>query len=551
MEPMDHLFSSPEKSTRKTNGVNGRVNSTLSSDEMDIADSRSFQGEYTGSQYLILETVGTVPEPMAVLSARNVMRMPLPKSKSPRKTFLNSPARRHTSLGPRSSPARGAAVTGKTPQMTARVLKFGKESPDGNNDSAYSNRSPPGIAGGLIDKNFEKLTSAPLIHLHYSSYAEDNNEDLDQNPILDDGEMDDSEDSMQMLEGGEDDSDIGDQAPDDEPAGQSEEESEREEIQVASIKKKGGKRKQPHTNQEVEEKRPKKKTRRSLSELPSDGESMAQPTKKRGRPSKANASAKAAANPKSTTKKQKPPPISQAESPEVQRGPPLPRNNRGLIILRRETPNDATGFQTTRSGRNSIKPVAYWKNERIEFYGDEAADGAHGKIILPRIKEVVRADEQVVYRPKKPHTKSSKGKRRAAPSSESEDDEVEPWETEPGRIVGDVVEWDLENDSSEIEEREDEIALSSAAIITRDVKDANFKFAKTLTLPFFGSGMVDLPPGGIKKPKNSRKMQMVFFVFYGRVEVSVNGNVFRIGKGGMWQVPRSKSPSSSLNNTGY
>jgi centromere protein C len=50
--------------------------------------------------------------------------------------------------------------------------------------------------------------------------------------------------------------------------------------------------------------------------------------------------------------------------------------------------------------------------------------------------------------------------------------------------------------------------------------------------------MVDLPPGAVKKPKNSRKMQMVFFVFYGRVEVTVNDTTFRIGKGGMWQVPR-------------
>jgi centromere protein C len=50
--------------------------------------------------------------------------------------------------------------------------------------------------------------------------------------------------------------------------------------------------------------------------------------------------------------------------------------------------------------------------------------------------------------------------------------------------------------------------------------------------------MVDLPPGAVKKPKNSRKMQMVFFVYYGRVQVTVNDNVFRIGKGGMWQVPR-------------
>lgn len=76
----------------------------------------------------------------------------------------------------------------------------------------------------------------------------------------------------------------------------------------------------------------------------------------------------------------------------------------------------------------------------------------------------------------------------------------------------------------------------------RDISGAEFRFAKTLTLPFFGSGIVDLPPGGAKRSKNSRKMQMVFFVFYGRVTVEMGTPTtsFGIGKGGQWQVPRGK-----------
>ena len=77
----------------------------------------------------------------------------------------------------------------------------------------------------------------------------------------------------------------------------------------------------------------------------------------------------------------------------------------------------------------------------------------------------------------------------------------------------------------------------------RDIAGADFKFAKTLTLDFFGSGMVDLPPGCVKRMKNSRRMQMVFFVFYGRVMVNVGTppTKFSIGKGGQWQVPRGKA----------
>ena len=58
--------------------------------------------------------------------------------------------------------------------------------------------------------------------------------------------------------------------------------------------------------------------------------------------------------------------------------------------------------------------------------------------------------------------------------------------------------------------------------------------------------MVDLPPGGVKRMKNSRKNHMVFWVFRGRVRVEVAGTAFSIGRGGMWQVPRGKPPTLSF-----
>lgn len=87
-----------------------------------------------------------------------------------------------------------------------------------------------------------------------------------------------------------------------------------------------------------------------------------------------------------------------------------------------------------------------------------------------------------------------------------------------------------------------EIAYSASAISALQVPTNNnsFKYAKTLTLPFFGAGMVELPPLGVKRPKNSRKMQMVFCVVAGRVNVEVSGNTFRMSRGGIFQVPRGK-----------
>ena len=67
---------------------------------------------------------------------------------------------------------------------------------------------------------------------------------------------------------------------------------------------------------------------------------------------------------------------------------------------------------------------------------------------------------------------------------------------------------------------------------------------KTLSLPFFGAGLVDLPPGAVKHLKDPGVMQLVFFVASGRVTVSVNGTMFGIGKGGIFEVPRGKGSLS-------
>jgi centromere protein C len=245
---------------------------------------------------------------------------------------------------------------------------------------------------------------------------------------------------------------------------------------------------------------------------------------------------------KSTVAKPNSSPMNISSPAVVQRGPPRPKNSRGLYILRRETPDNSSH---TRSGRHVIKPLAYWKNETVVYGEDQAVDG-DTNFLLPTIKEVIRAEEVEEEHPKRGAKKSaSKSKKRRQVTDPEEDGEdlAEPWESEPGRIYGEVRVWDPEDILGDMsEEVEEEIALSSAAIITTYIPGTTVRFAKTLTLPFFGSGMVDLPPGGIKKTKNSRRMQMVFFVFYGRVNVTVNGNAFRIGKGGMWQVPRGRVP---------
>jgi centromere protein C len=553
--------------------------------------------------------IGTIPDVQDMLEKRAGFRLP-PRSKSPIKTFLKSPARKNPSFDAVSSPTRGTIVVPRAASVSAsvrRTLNFS------NGDSSLGSSSLKKRAESALPS----LTSAKLTATNHvlsplgndgstdMERSEDYSEQVEENTEL---EANIDDDVMQMGDTGNDD-ESGFQANMEDEEEEPELEPEPELVpkpQTATAKKmkrkaveqelseqpaKKARGRPKRTEEPVVEEEPEKptrKTRRSLDKAPplpeappkkksgrqmkiaeeepeldsvieeesekkSKGKSKKhfeheeaaptkKPTEKTRKTTKSSVAAKAAS--KSITKKPKLAAIEEIDSPQVKRGPPLPRNNRGLVILRRETPAEGLGFKQTRSGRNSIKPLAYWKNERIEFDPEEEnSDGAHGKFLLPSIKEVIRADE--LEAPVSKRSKSyyrSKSKKARTVEPESEDDSsalIEPWESEPGRFVGEVREWDpTDPQGTFAEEVEEEIAFSKQAIVTQPVKHASFRFAKTLTLPFFGSGMVDLPPGAVKKPKNSRSMQLVFFVHTGRVKVRVNETEFRIGRGGMWQVPR-------------
>lgn len=239
----------------------------------------------------------------------------------------------------------------------------------------------------------------------------------------------------------------------------------------------------------------------------------------------------------------------------VERVRARPGQQKSLYILRRETPADDT-VTHTRSGRVSVKPLAYWRNERCVYGGSpggaQLADGA--RFPLNSIKEIVRTDEVDHGIKKRGGGKKGKGKaRKRAQDSDSESDldldspRIDPnaqaWELERGIFRGAVSVWDPQQQAPLEVEEEVDLAYAPAAIETREVKGSDFKYAKLLSTPFFGTGIVDLPPGAEKRPKNSRRMVMSFFVASGRVTVEVGPygmvqSCFSVGKGGFWTVPR-------------
>lgn len=135
--------------------------------------------------------------------------------------------------------------------------------------------------------------------------------------------------------------------------------------------------------------------------------------------------------------KEKQPPVRPMPPPPQRDGRPQPRS---LQILRSETPADDEGSRTTRFGRHSVKPLAFWRGERF-VYGEGHLEGK--ELTLPAIKEIIRTEEVVVPRPKRQaYRRPGHHQRRQLDDLEEEDEEREPWETETGIVRAQVMQWD-------------------------------------------------------------------------------------------------------------
>ncbi|KAK7980720.1 Choline transport protein [Apiospora arundinis] len=590
MEPVDNLFSSPEKETAKrTNG----------------ASNDQSEGESDEEQSMELDDESQLG-PATVARMRNPSqgRLSIPRARSPVKTHLNSPARHNTHIAPGSSPARGSVVDDRAESPASKSVKR-------RLNFANPTLQPP-INGNSKAKSSGSQSGRPVNRLPSS----DDEEDLprqappkkNQLPVqqeIDDEEEEEEEEEedeepMEVLDMGGDNSDLEPPAHDepemeDESGQQEDEEEPAEEVSIEEEKPQPKKRGRKPKNKEADS---------SLVEAPNAAEPAEAPAKKqRGRPKRDSgvkapepatkgskrrvpeedhqdtsetADAEERGNKKARKEKGKAVkaemPISKPKakpgrkrkssgvgpaSPAMIPRAPMPKS-RGLQILRREGLGEGN-IRTTRSGRISAKPLEFWKGERYEFDTDNedlVPDKGGRHIKLATIKSVVRVeagpDEPKVKRRGRPGTGArGRPKRQASAEEDEEDEERSDWEDDPGRMVGECIVWrpEYEQEPPEGEEQveviDEEMAISEAAVQMKDIKGATFQFAKTLTLPFFGSGIVDLPPHSEKKPKNARKMQMVFFVHYGSVEVTIAGTQFRIGKGGQFFVPRGNHYSIS------
>ena len=139
--------------------------------------------------------------------------------------------------------------------------------------------------------------------------------------------------------------------------------------------------------------------------------------------------------------------VDQVVDDYTKRNGPLGKN-RSLCILRRENPED-DAVKHTRSGRVSVRPLAWWRNEKF-VYGDGNDVQVGQRFPVSTIKEIIRMEEQDTEsgrRGKKGKRRVKKSKSKAnrdEPSDDEAGDQAEPWETDTGVFYGPVKVWDPE-----------------------------------------------------------------------------------------------------------
>ncbi|KAK5798514.1 hypothetical protein VI817_004804 [Penicillium citrinum] len=497
MEEVEGLFSSPEKSPAKLNGFD---------EEEEEEDDRGSNGSEMSIEY------ENAPGPMDFLHADKRSQNLPPASQSPVK-------------GVTRNTYRSPSVQSSEPEQDLSSPSDGKSLLAANGNSRQD-PSPLGARSVNAGPNNRKSISQKAKVVPDTTLNDFSDEEQDENASF--AVQDDPEDGY----------DYGnDTMPHDEIAEPIEEDLDQSDSDAG---------------EEQEPPRPVEKPAQSTQKAPAAKTTADNKGKssggRRGRPAKASRAAeeeepeaRPAKKPKVTkeTRPQEPldPKLDKVVENYSQRSGPL--KGRSLYILKRENPSDSVTTHT-RSGRVSVRPLAYWRNERCVFGDGEAAEGQ--RYPLSTIKEIIRTEElEPENRGKGKKSgkrgKSSKSKNRQHDSSDEEDPNQDEWEKEDGVLHGIVPKWDPVAGNA-TQEEVTEIAYAPVGIKPKEVKGSTFLFAKLLTSSFIGSGIVDLPPEGVKKAKNSKKMHMVFYVCHGRVLVDVSGVGFSAGKGCVFQVPR-------------
>ncbi|KAJ5576316.1 hypothetical protein N7535_003242 [Penicillium sp. DV-2018c] len=505
MEEVDGLFSSPEKSPVRFNGFeDAEDNSSAESEVMSIDE-------------------GNAPEPMDFFKGTNGNRtsfLPPPAARSPVKSGLTGSPRRTPALQSTPDPEDLQSSSPSDGKGSTNVREESRQDVSPLSTRSMNVGPPNGVRQKPTTKAQLAAESEPAVLHDFSDFSDG---DGDENSFA--AVQPDFGDDLEEVQSG---SGAAEKLPNspglDRP--DHDDNSSTTSLQAEPVANKSTKQSAPKkskaNNNQAKKSAPRERTKSQR--RTAEDEVDPRPTKKRNTAETA-------------------PPVREPLEPGLDRvvenyaNRTGPLKGRSLYILKREIPTDSNATHT-RSGRVSVRPLAYWRNERCVFGDGEIAEGH--RYPLATIKEVIRTEEQEPEKkPKKGKRSSHKNKsKKQKDESSDEDEEVDLWEKEGGVLHGYTLKWDPKTQTSSKEEEVLDIAYAPSGIETREVKDSTFRFAKLLSSSFIGSGVVELPPDGVKKPKNSKKMHMVFYVCHGRVQVDISGVQFSAGKGCVFQVPR-------------
>ncbi|KAI5819019.1 hypothetical protein BZA77DRAFT_175976 [Pyronema omphalodes] len=255
-----------------------------------------------------------------------------------------------------------------------------------------------------------------------------------------------------------------------------------------------------------------------------------------------------------------------SETPASPAAPTASRPSQRIIIEAPPVTPAAADDGTRRSRRHRIAPLQYWKGEKIDYVLEAAQDKNGNAIRMPKIAALVRVEEATpIPKPTrarkttasvepvgKPLKRKRGTKKRQEEDEEEQDDysnlgELDDWEKgETGsddEDAGIKMGWTKvfppqfnKDDEPIMEERQ--LAYTKDRMQTSDIANGAFRFVKTVTQDTFGTGIMEVPPGGGKRTKSSGKMTLVFYMLAGRVTVTIADEKFRVRKGGQFMVPR-------------
>lgn len=233
-------------------------------------------------------------------------------------------------------------------------------------------------------------------------------------------------------------------------------------------------------------------------------------------------------------------------------------------------PDNTTGLR--RSKRTRIKPLAFWRNERIiytqDFNSDEDFDTTLARDIhnipLQLIKEVVHIpdnnSENIRSTTKKSSTRSRRKlvKRPQTPTSDNDtndDDEQEIGDKEEQENLSGT-EWMQDEDCLELTVKDNgglkkrKIAYNQNGGNFKQQSDDNYKVATLFDedRDFCAGGMLELPVDGFKPPVTVTGSTYMFNVMKGTIRVTLNEDVFIVKKGCKLQIPEGNE--YSLRNVG-